>query len=174
MTLSNTAGSASTPSRRGPGEGRASRPLILAAVLIGLAWTVGAALIRARVFWLFAVLHLGPILVFLAALVASALLNRAKPAGFVVRDGVGFVAPASPGFDFLVVGEVAMMAFLTGHLIRTWTWGGTDAPVFYFWTAAALSVVLLLAYGLVALLVVTALRGGPQILLTPHAVVQHD
>lgn len=150
------------------------RPLIVAAVLIGVAWTVAAALIPARVFWLSAVLHLGPVLVFLAALVASALLSRAKPASFVVRDGVGFVAPASPGFGFLVVGEGAMMAFLTGQLIRIWTWGGTDAPSFRFWTAAVLSVAVLLACGLVALLVVTALRGGPRILLTPHAVVQHE
>ena len=150
------------------------RPLIVAAVAISVAWTVVAALIHARVFWLFAVLHGGPVLAFLAALVASALLGRARPAGFEVREGVGFVVPASRGFGFLVVGEVAMMASLTGQLIRIWTWGGADAAVLRFWAGAVLSVALLVACGLVALLVVTALRGGPRIHLTPSGVVQED
>jgi hypothetical protein len=150
------------------------RPLIVAAVAIGVAWTVAAALIHARVFWLFAVLHGGPALAFLAALVASVLLGSAKPAGFEVREGVGFVVPASRGFGFLVVGEVAMMASLTGQLIHIWTWDGADEAAFRFWAGAVLSVALLVACGLVALLVVTALRGGPQILLTPSAVVQED
>jgi hypothetical protein len=35
-------------------------------------------------------------------------------------------------------------------------------------------VAVLISYGLVALLVVAALHGGPHILLTPGAVVQHD
>ena len=148
--------------------------VIIAAVVISVAWTVAAALIHVRVFWLFEVLQLGPGLVFLAALVASVLLSRARPAGFQVRERGGFVVPASRGFVFLVVGEVAMMAYLTGVVIRIWTWGGADAAVFRFWAAAVLSVTLLAAYGLVALLVVTALRGGPQIMLTPSAIVQED
>ena len=145
---------------------------IVAAVVISVAWTVAAALIHARVFWLFALLQVGPVLVFLAALVASALLGRARPAGFEVWEGVGFVVPASRGFGYLVVGEVVMMAFLTGQLIRIWTWGNADAAVFRFWAGAVLSVACLVACGLVSLLVVTALRGGPRILLTPSAVVQ--
>src|SRR3981189_1966711 len=105
MTMSDTVGSASTPFSRGPGgKGRVQRTLIVAAVVISVAWTVAAALIHVRVFWLFAVLQVGPVLVFLAALLASALLGRARPAGFEVREGVGFVVPASRGFGFLVVG----------------------------------------------------------------------
>jgi len=150
------------------------RTVIVAAVVISVTWTVAAALIHVRVFWLFAVLQVGPVLVFLAALVAFGLLGRARPAGFEVREGVGFVVPASRGSGFLVVGEVAMMASLTGQLIRIWTWGGADAAVFRFWAGAVLSVVWLVACGLVALRVVTALRGGPRILLTPSAVVQED
>jgi hypothetical protein len=149
------------------------RTVIVAAVVISVAWTIAAALIQVRAFWLFAVLQVGPGLVFLAALVASVLLNRARPPEFEVREGFGFVVPASRGFGFLVVGEVAMTAYLTGQIIRIWTWGNTDAAVFRSW-AAAVSVALLTAYGLVALLVVTALRGGPQIILTPSAVVQED
>jgi hypothetical protein len=150
------------------------RTVIVAAVVISVAWTVAAALIHVRVFWLFEVLQVGPVLVFLAALVASGLLGRARPALFEVQEGVGFVVPASRGFGFLVVGEVAMMASLTGQLIRIWNWGGADAAVFHFWVAGVLSVTWLVACGLAALLVVTALRGGPQILLTPSAIVQED
>jgi hypothetical protein len=149
------------------------RMVIVAAVVISVAWTVAAALIDVRVFWHFAVLQLGPVLIFLAALVASALLSRARPAGFEVRERVGFVVPASRGFCFLVVGGVAMMANLTGQVIRIWTWGGADAAVFRFW-APAMSVALLAAYGQLALLVVTALRGGPRIILTSIAIVQED
>ncbi len=175
MTMSDTVGSASTSFWRGPaGKGRGPRRLIVAAVVISVAWTVAAALIQARVFWLFAVLHVGPALVALAAFVASVLLGRAKPAGFEVREGVGFVVPASRAFGLLVVGEVVMMAFLTDQVIHIWTWGGADGPVLRFWAGAALSVALLVAGGPVAVLVVTALRGRPQILLTPSAVVQED
>jgi hypothetical protein len=175
MMMSDTVGSASMPFWRGSGgKGGVQRPLIVAAVVICVAWTVAAALIHARVFWLFAVLQVGPALAFLAALVASVLPGSTKPAGFEVREGVGFVVPASREFGFLVVGEVAMMAFLSGQLIHIWTWGGADETIFRFWAGAVLSVALLVACGLVALLVVTALRGRPQILLTPSAVVQED
>jgi hypothetical protein len=150
------------------------RPLILAAVALTLGWTVAAVLIDPRVFWLAAVLHLGPALVSVAGFVAAALLTRAKPAGFVVRDGVGFLVPASPGMDFLAVGELALLALLTDQVSRLWTWGGTDGSAFHFWAVAAPSAALLASYGLVALLVITALRGWPQILLTPDAVVQQD
>lgn len=146
------------------------RLLILAAVAIAVACPVAAALVDRRVWWL----HLGPILVSVAAFVVAALLTGANPAGFVVRDGVGFAVPASRGFDFLTIGELAMIAWLTGQVIQPWTWGGTDGPGFHFWTAAALSVTVLAAYPLAALLMITALRGGPQILLTPGAVVQHE
>lgn len=177
MAMSDTAGSASTYFRGGPGEDRGvSRPLIVAAVIIGVAWTVAAALIRARAYWLFA-LHFGPVLVPLAALVASAVLGRAKPAGFVVREEVGFVAPASRGFGYLVVGELLMLAFVIDQLIHIWTWGmggGEDEALLLYFAGAVASVVVLLFGALVALLVVTALRGGPQILLTPGAVVQQD
>jgi hypothetical protein len=129
--MSDIARSAATCFWRGPGgEGGVSRPLIVAAVVIGVAWTVAAALIHVRVNWLFAVLHVG--LVLLAALVASFLLGIAKPTGFVVQEGVGFVVTASRGFGYLVVREVLMLAFLTGQLIHIWTWllgGGADEAV---------------------------------------------
>jgi hypothetical protein len=176
--MSASTGSASTSFLRSPGgAGGVSRPLIVATVVIGFAWTLAAAQLHAPAYWLFAVMIYGLWLLVLAALVASAILGRAKPAGFVVREGVGFVAPARRGFGYLVVCEVLILAFLTGEWIHTWSWrpirGGTDAAFYGFWAGAG-SVVLLLFGGLVAWLVVTALRGGPQILLTPAAVVQED
>jgi hypothetical protein len=177
MTMSDSTGSASTSFLRGPeGKGGVSRPLIVTAVVIGGVWTFAAAQLHAPAYWLFAVLVSGLPLLALAAHVASVILGRAKPAGFVVREGVGFVVPASRGFGYLVVSDVLMVAFLTGQLTHIWSWptrGGTDEAPYRFWAGAA-SVVLLLLGGLVALLVVTALRGGPQILLTPGAVVQED
>jgi hypothetical protein len=115
-------------------------------------------------------------LVVLAALVASAILRRTKPAGFAVREGVGLVVPASRGFGYWVVGEVLMLAFPTGLLIHIWAGPptGVAAGASYPFLALILSVVVLVVGVLVALLVVTALRGGPQILLTPRAVVQED
>ena len=74
------------------------RTVVVAAVVISVAWTVAAGADPCPGFWLFAVLVYGPGLVFLAALVAFAILGRAKPAGFVVRESVGFVVPASRGF----------------------------------------------------------------------------
>jgi hypothetical protein len=145
MTMSDTVGAASAPFSRGPGrKRRVPRLLIVAAVVISVAWTVAATLIRTGAFWLFGVLHVGPVLVFLAAFVASGVLGVAKPAGFEVREGVGFVVPASRGFGFLVVGEVVMLAFLIPQLIVLWTWGGADEAVFRFWAAAVLSVALLI------------------------------
>jgi hypothetical protein len=69
-----------------------------------------------------------------------------------------------------------MLACLTVQVIHIWTWpvgGAADEAVFHYW-AGAVSVVLLVVAGLVALLVVMALRGGPRILLTPNGVMQDD
>jgi hypothetical protein len=175
MTMSETVGPASAPFSPGPGgRGRVSRPLIVAAVVISVLWTVAAALIHVRVFWLFAVLHVGPVLVSVAAFAASAVLSGRRPAGFEVREGVGFAVPAGRGFGFLVVGELTMTASLTLQLVVIWSWGGAPDDAFRYWARAVMSAALLVVGGLVALLVVTALRGRPQILLTPRAVVQED
>ncbi len=82
-----------------------SRPLIVATMVIAIAWTLAAAQLHAPAYRLFAVMVCGLPLLGLAAPMASAVLGRAKPDGFVVREGAGFVVPASRGFGYLVVGE---------------------------------------------------------------------
>jgi hypothetical protein len=162
----------SAPFGRPEGSNRTRAFLILSAVIIALACTIAAALVPVRVFWLYALLHLGPILASLAALLASSVLGRTRPTAFTVRDGVGFVAPTSRGYDLLVVGEVMMVAFVISQLIRLWTWN--DAPAAAYVWNAVLSLAVLIFCGFVALLVITALRGGPRILLTSRGIVQQD
>jgi len=90
MTLPDTTGPALTPWRGQKREGGVWRPLIVAVVVLAVVWALAAALIQARVFWLALVLHVGPVLVALAALLASAVLGTEPPRDVPIdRQGVG-------------------------------------------------------------------------------------
>jgi len=179
MTLTGATGSALTSPWRGmSGKGAASRRLIVGAVVVSVVWTVATTLIHPGVFWLYLVLHVAPGLVSLAALVASILESRlrAELAGFIVREGVGFVIPANRSFGYLVVSEVLAVAFLAPQrvMITMWAdWLDANAGLsgFDYAIAGVLSVASLGFGGLVALLVAAALRGRPGIELTPVGVL---
>lgn len=175
--MTGAAGSAVRSRWRGrSGNGPVSGPLIVGAMAVSVAWIIAAAVIHPRVFWLYLVLHFAPALVSLAALVASGLESRLRtePAGFVVREGIGFVLPANRAFSYLFVGEVLMAGYLGSQLIMITRWTlPVDADVGFagsYAIVAILWLLLLIVAVLVALLVVVALRGRPRIELTPHAV----
>ena len=179
MTMTGAKGSAVRSSWRGrSGRGAVSGQLTVGAVVVSVAWSVAAPLIHPRVFWLYLVLHIAPALLSLAALVASFLefRLRTEPAGFDVREGVGFVVPANRSFGYLVVGEVLAVAFLATQLVMIimladWVSADVGLSGFDYALAGVLSVASLGFGGLVALLVVAALRGRPRIELTPHGVL---
>lgn len=184
VMTSDAPGSAVSPPGRGNNEeGAASRLLIAVAVTVTVVWIVAVALVLPASFGLTTVLRFVQVLFVLAALAASVVsllgfVRRSpEPPRFVVREGAGFVVPASRAYGYFVVGEVLMVGFLAGQAIFLWSdavGGDTGWAVISYTFAGITSVLSVALGGLVALTVVTALRGRPRIELTPRAVVLRE
>ena len=97
--------------------------LIVAAVVISVAWIVAAALIDVRVHWLFEVLHVGPVLVVLvpAALITYVVWRRCRYFGntapllmAVLFLGLRAASPHDPDALFPLTGVVFLFVFVAG------------------------------------------------------------
>ena len=158
-------------------DGAASRPLIVATVVVMAAFVVVDALISTRSFWANDVLHALVGLFLLAALVgyALSLLPRGPwPAQFEVREGSAFVVPASRQYGYFVAAQVMLSGALLDRAIDGWTEPvAAEATISRVVTSATL-VLAVLVVGIVARTLVTALRPRPAIELTPDALVVRD
>ena len=157
-------------------DGAASRPLIVATVVVMAAFVVVDALISTRSFWANDVLHALVGLFLLAALVgyALSLLPRGPwPAQFEVREGSAFVVPASRQYGYFVAAQVMLSGALLDRAIDGWTEPvAAEATISRVVTSATL-VLAVLVVGIVARTLVTALPRGPPS-VTPDALVVRD
>lgn len=164
-------------------DSAASRWLIAGSVLVVLVWIIVVVQVRPGSFVQQSVLDFVPVLLSVAAVAAfvipvkDALRGCIEPQGFVVREGIGFAAVASRGFDYLVVGQVLMVGLLGSSAIRQWT-TTADRPAAFglidYGLAISMSVMSVVLGVFVTVLVIAALAGRPRIELTPRAVVLRE
>jgi hypothetical protein len=117
------------------------------------------------------------VIAFLAALVAMLRRRRSRPTGFVVCEGVAFVAVATDAFGFQLAGHVFNAGFVSGIVILAWqaeTDSHPDTDLIWNADRTVMSLVLALLWVAVAVIAVSALRGRPRIELTPQGVLARE
>jgi hypothetical protein len=153
----------------------ATRLLIAAAVVVTVVMVVAPAerfMSRSTIGLVQVLLPLGAVGWFAAAMIRQ---RRHGPARFVVLDGA-FVAPRNMAFGFYVVGQLFLLAVLGERTVAVWADDvAVGAPR---WADDVLAVWMSLLVGplmlLHAVLVVTALRDRPVLVLTADGLVVRD
>jgi hypothetical protein len=164
--------SASSLAAGQPTGDEASRGLVAGVAAVGVA-AIAASAVFTSLSYRWGVAMATVLLVLGVAAVAAYGLSRLRgdrATWFNVREGEEFAAPPSRRYSYAVAGSVLVAAVLASLAIDTWTGRqgveGVGIPL-----AIALSAGSVILVALTALNVAAALRGRPDVKLTPDALV---